>query len=101
MKTVGHHGTFASYGVLSGEPFEVNPVDMIMKEIIIRSFVIFSWFNQTEEEKRRRDSEDLMNMIKEKKVIIKYDEVFEYKDYKKAFEEAMRGRKVIMVPSKK
>lgn len=41
----------------------------------------------------------LVNLLKEKKIKLMYDEVYEFKDYKKAFE-ASNSKKVILVPKK-
>lgn len=58
-----------------------------------------NWARHEKPEKKAEDIKDLINLLKEHKVKIKYDAVYEYKDHKKAFEEA-KTKKVILVPRK-
>lgn len=58
-----------------------------------------NWIRNETPEKKAETINDLIKLLKEKKVKIKYDEVYEYRDFKKAFE-AAKSKKVILVPKK-
>ena len=51
-------------------------------------------------EKKEEAIRDLVSLLKEKKVKIQHDFVFEFREYKEALEASKKG-KVILVPRKK
>lgn len=80
------NGTHASYGLLSGHPLEVNTESLIFKHASLVGYLLYNWFKDEPQEKIDQAVKGLVNLLKEKKVDLKYDEVYEFKDYKKAFE---------------
>lgn len=59
------------------------------------------WMANETLERKLETARELIRLLKEKKVNIKYDSVYEYKDYKRAFEEAKAFKKVVLVPKMK
>lgn len=94
------NGTHASYGLLSGQPLEIKTDLLIFKHASLVGFLLYNWFKDEPKEKIDKAVKGLVSLLKEKKVSLKYDEVYEFKDYKKAIE-ASKSKKVILVPKKK
>jgi len=97
---LGTKGTLALYGLLSGQPVEVNSVSPIFKDTSVVGYWLMHFLRGESKEKIAETTNDLINLLREKKVTVKYDTVYEYKDYKEAFE-ACKSKKVILVPKKK
>lgn len=100
-RSLGEGGTIALYGLLSGEPIEVSNEKTIFMNTSVISYNVFNWVMNESYEKKLETVNDLIRLFRDKKITIKHDAVYEYKDYKKAFEEASKSKKVILVPKLK
>lgn len=102
MRNLGQNGKFVGYGILSGKPVEMDNAHFIFKNITTSGFWLLRFLEERPRHEIAKISQELMDLLKTRKVNLRYDEVYEYKDYLKALERNQEhGKKVILVPNKK
>lgn len=86
---------------MSGKPIEFNGGSAGFKKVTAEGFYLLNWFEDSTREEIQKTSQELIDLLGSKKLTLRYDEVYELKDYKIAFERNLKdGKKVILVPSK-
>ena len=64
LSLLGHYGTLASFGLMSGKPMAINPTDMIFKQAVMKGF----WGSKLSQEMSVENKQRLVNELIERAV---------------------------------
>lgn len=59
LSLLGHYGTLASFGLMSGKPMSINPTDMIFKQALMKGF----WGSKLSQEMSVENKKRLVNEL--------------------------------------
>lgn len=94
LSLLGHYGTLASFGLMSGKPMAINPTDMIFKQATMKGF----WGSKLSQEMSVKHKQRLVNELIERavdgKLKLPVEATFDLADITKAVDgELQSGKK--------
>lgn len=101
LSLLGHGGTFAAFGAMSGKPMMLNPTNLIFKQATVKGF----WGSKTSQEMNVENKQRLIDELIERatsgKLHLPVEEVFNLADIKKAVDgklQSGKSGKVLLKP---
>ena len=93
LSLLGHYGTLASFGLMSGKPMAINPTDMIFKQAIMKGF----WGSKLSQEMSVEHKQRLVNELIERavdgKLKLPVEATFDLADITKAVDGKLQSGK--------
>ena len=101
LSLLGHGGTFAAFGAMSGKPMMLNPTNLIFKQATVKGF----WGSKTSQEMNVENKQRLIDELIERatsgKLHLPVEAVFNLADIKKAVDgklQSGKSGKVLLKP---
>ncbi|WP_296242937.1 MULTISPECIES: zinc-binding dehydrogenase [unclassified Psychrobacter] len=101
LSLLGHGGTFAAFGAMSGKPMMLNPTHLIFKQATVKGF----WGSKTSQEMSVENKQRLIDELIERatsgKLHLPVEAVFDLADIKKAVDgklQSGKNGKVLLKP---
>lgn len=101
LSLLGHGGTFAAFGAMSGKPMMLNPTNLIFKQATVKGF----WGSRTSQEMNVENKQRLIDELIERatsgKLHLPVEAVFNLADIKKAVDgklQSGKSGKVLLKP---
>ena len=93
LSLLGHGGTLASFGLMSGKPMILNPTDLIFKQAVVKGF----WGSKISQEMSVENKQRLINELIERAIVgqlkLPVEAVFDLADILKAVDGKMQAGK--------
>lgn len=94
LSLLGHGGTLASFGLMSGKPMILNPTDLIFKQAVVKGF----WGSKISQEMSVENKQRLINELIERAIVgqlkLPVEAIFDLADVVKAVDgEVQAGKK--------
>lgn len=93
LSLLGHYGTLASFGLMSGKPMAINPTDMIFKQAVMKGF----WGSKLSQEMSVENKQRLVNELIERavdgKLKLPVEATFDLADITKAVDGKLQSGK--------
>lgn len=93
LSLLGHGGTLASFGLMSGKPMTLNPTDLIFKQAVVKGF----WGSKISQEMSVENKQRLINELIDRAVNgqlkLPVEAVFDLDDVLKAVDGKVQGEK--------
>ena len=94
LSLLGHGGTLASFGLMSGKPMTLNPTDLIFKQAVVKGF----WGSKISQEMSVENKQRLINELIERAIVgqlkLPVEAIFDLADVVKAVDgEVQAGKK--------
>lgn len=94
LSLLGHGGTLASFGLMSGKPMTLNPTDLIFKQAVVKGF----WGSKISQEMSIENKQRLINELIERAIVgqlkLPVEAIFDLADVVKAVDgEVQAGKK--------
>ena len=93
LSLLGHGGTLASFGLMSGKPMTLNPTDLIFKQAVIKGFWGSKISQEMSVENKQRLINELIDRAVDGKLKLPVEAVFDLDDVLKAVDGKMQAGK--------
>ncbi len=101
LSLLGHYGTLASFGLMSGKPMVINPTHMIFKQAVIKGFWGSKLSQEMSVENKQRLVDELIDRAVAGKLKLPVEAVFDLADITEAVSgklQASKNGKVLLKP---
>ncbi|WP_430737808.1 zinc-binding dehydrogenase [Psychrobacter sp. VH5] len=101
LSLLGHGGTLASFGIMSGQPMTLNPTHLIFKQAIVKGFWGSKISQEMSVENKQRLIDELIERATSGKLHLPVEAVFDLADIKKAVDgklQSGKNGKVLLKP---
>ena len=101
LSLLGHGGTLASFGIMSGQPMTLNPTHLIFKQAIVKGFWGSKISQEMSVENKQRLIDGLIERATSGKLHLPVEAVFDLADIKKAVDgklQSGKNGKVLLKP---
>lgn len=93
LSLLGHGGTLASFGIMSGQPMTLNPTHLIFKQAIVKGFWGSKISQEMSVENKQRLIDELIERATSGKLHLPVEAVFDLADIKKAVDGKLQSGK--------
>ena len=101
LSLLGHYGTLASFGLMSGKPMVINPTHMIFKQAVMKGFWGSKLSQEMSVENKQRLVDELIDRAVAGKLKLPVEAVFDLADITEAVSgklQASKNGKVLLKP---
>ncbi len=101
LSLLGHYGTLASFGLMSGKPMMINPTDMIFKQALMKGFWGSKISQEMSVENKQRLINELIDRAVDGQLKLPVEAIFDLADITQAVDgklQAGKNGKVLLKP---